>query len=165
MSAIDLASLYLEVESSHQKFFLETKILRKFRYLGYFSTAKTEGYDEKDWSVCKRFGIIITCSAAYFLEAVARISLKEATKDFWKVKTLSKLRSLAYFSKAKTEECHQEDWSVSDKFWIITPATCHLEVGASFSLKATTKASLRGKKLLKHRFSNYFSKAKAVECD
>ena len=53
------------------------------------------------------------------------------------------MRSLAYFPKAEMEECDQEDWSVSDKFWITTTcsATYQLEVGAAVSLKAATKAS------------------------
>ena len=61
------------------------------------------------------------------------------------------MRLLGYFSKAKTEECGQGDWSVFDKFGIMTPCspTYHLEVGAVVSMKSATKASLRGKKALK----------------
>ena len=78
-------------------------------------------------------------------------------------KKLLKLRFLDYFPKAETEEYNQKDWSVSDKFWSIIPcsATYNREMGSPVSLKATTKAWLRGKKkLLKLRFSGYFSKAK-----
>ena len=45
---------------------------------------------------------------------------------------------------AKTEECNQEDWSVSDTFGLFTPssATYNLEVGEPASMEAATKASL-----------------------
>ena len=58
------------------------------------------------------------------------------------------MRFSGYFSKAETEECDQDDWSVSDNFEIATSclAMYHLEVRAPASLKAGTKASLRGKK-------------------
>ena len=58
------------------------------------------------------------------------------------------MRFLDNFSKAEGEECDQEDWNVSDTFGIITlcSATYHLEVGASISLKAATKASFRRQK-------------------
>ena len=66
---------------------------------------------------------------------------------FWVVKKpktlkkLLKLRFLDNFSGAEGEECDQEDW-----FGIIIPywATYHLDVGAPISLKAATKASLKG---------------------
>ena len=53
-------------------------------------------------------------------------------------------------------------WNVPDCFGIITPcsATYHLKVGAPISLKAATKASLRGKKLQKLRVLDCFSKQK-----
>ena len=44
-------------------------------------------------------------------------------------------------------------------------STYFLEVGACLLLKLATKASLRGKKLLKFRYSGYFSKAKMKECN
>ena len=103
-------------------------------------------YDQKDQSVYNSFGIII-----YFLEVGARILLKVATKVFLELKKLLKLWFLDYFYKAKTEECDQEDWSVSYKFEITTPcsATYHLEGGAPFSLKVPTKVCFVGKKTLK----------------
>ena len=54
-------------------------------------------------------------------------------------------------SKAKMEECDQEDWSVSDIFGIITlcSATYHLVVGGPVSLNLATKASFGGKKTLR----------------
>ena len=62
-----------------------------------------------------------------------------------------KFRLLKYFSKVKTEECDQEDWSVFDQFEIMAPcsATDHLEVAATVSLIAADKVSLRDKKALK----------------
>ena len=57
------------------------KKIWKFSILGYFSKAKAEEYGQKDWRVCNRFGIIITCSGTDFLEFGARVSLKVATKD------------------------------------------------------------------------------------
>ena len=87
-------------------------------------------------------------SALYFLEVGPRISLKVATKVLFRgKKKLLNLRFSDYFSKAGTEEYDQDDWSVSDNFEIATSclATYHLEVRAPASLKAGTKASLRGK--------------------
>ena len=48
------------------------------------------------------------------------------------------LRSVRdYFSKAETEKCDQEDWSIFDKFGIISPCSAIyiLEAGAPVSLK------------------------------
>ena len=124
-------------------------------FLGYFSQAKMEECNQIVWSVCSRFGIIIPCSAKYFLKVGKCVSLSVPTKVFlevkktWKFEKLLNLKFLDYFSKTKTEECDQEDWSVSNKFGIITPctATYHIEVGAPASMKAATKASLRVKKI------------------
>ena len=46
-------------------------------------------------------------------------------------------------------ECNQEDWSVFNKFRIITPyvGTYFLEVSARFSLNEATKVSLEPEKL------------------
>ena len=49
-------------------------------------------------------------SVTYFLEVRARVLFK----GFLEVKNLLKLKFLDYFSKRKTEECYQEDSSVSD---------------------------------------------------
>ena len=83
------------------------------------------------------------------------------------LKKLLKLRFLDYFSKAKSEECDQEDWSVADVFGIITPclATYHLVVGGSVSLNLATKASFGCKKFWKSKFWGYFSKGKTEYCD
>ena len=57
------------------------------------------------------------------------------------------------------EECDQEEWSVFDKFGVMTSclAIDHLEVDGPTSLIAVTKVSLRGK--------NTLSNAKTEECD
>ena len=44
------------------------------------SKVKTERRDQKVCNVFDQFGITILCSAAYFLEVGARVSLKVATK-------------------------------------------------------------------------------------
>ena len=77
--------------------------------------------------------------------------MKVATEVFLEIKKLLKFRFLDYFSKAKTEECDQEDLSVSDTFEIVTScsATYHLEVRTPVSLKLATKASFGGKRTLK----------------
>ena len=56
------------------------KKLSKFRFLGCFSEAKTEESDLKAGNVFDQFGITIPCSATYFLEVGARVSLKVASK-------------------------------------------------------------------------------------
>ena len=123
----------------------------QFRFLGNFSKAKTEECDKNDRSACHRFGINIPCSAASFLEVGAGISLKVATKVFFRRKKTLKIEIFRLLYKAETEECDQEDWSFSDKIGIITPcsSTYHLELGAPVSLKLTTKASFGGKETLK----------------
>ena len=80
--------------------------------------------------------------------------MKVATKDFLEIKKLLNSRFLDYFSKTKTEQCDQKDWSVTDVFGIITPYSdiYHLKVCAPVSLKVATKASFGGKKLLQSIF-------------
>ena len=76
----------------------------------------------------------MSCPATYFPEVSA---LKVATKDFLTEKKLLKLRFLDYFSNAETEECDQEDWSLSGKIGIITSCSAryYLIVRAPVSLK------------------------------
>ena len=64
------------------------------------------------------------------------------------------MRFLDYFSKTKTEECDQEDWSISDIFGNITPCSAiyHLIVGGPVSFNLATKASFGGKKTLEAIF-------------
>ena len=51
----------------------------KLRFLGYVYEAKTEKIDQEHWSVCGTFEIITPCSATYYLEVGAPVSLKPAT--------------------------------------------------------------------------------------
>ena len=70
----------------------------------YFSKAKPEECDPKYRSFGNRFGIIIPCSATYFLEVGACVLWKASQQSFFRGKRkLLKLRLLDYFSKAETE--------------------------------------------------------------
>ena len=95
--------------------------------------------------------------------------IESSHQRFFRGKKLLKLRFLDYFSKAKTEECDQEDWSVSDKFGIITTSSAayYLEMGAPVSLKVATKACFGGKKNSGNLDLDlgYFFKGKTDECD
>ena len=130
---------------------LRGKKLWKFRISGCFSKAKMEECYQNVWKVFYQFGIIIPCSAIYFLDVRVHFSLKVATKGFLRVKKLWKLRFLGCFSKAKSEECNQNVWNVFYQFGITIPcsATYFLEAGARVLLKVATKGSVRGKKALK----------------
>ena len=63
----------------------------KFRFLGYFSKAKTEKWLQKVSNVSNHFGITIPCSATYFMEVGARVSLKLTTKGSVKCKNTVKI--------------------------------------------------------------------------
>ena len=84
---------YLEV-SAHislkiaRESFLEAKILRKFWFLGTFLKQKRrdERCDQNNWSDCDKFGMVMSCSAAYCMEVGARVSWKVAMKVFLEVK-------------------------------------------------------------------------------
>ena len=56
------------------------KKLQKFRICGCFSITKTEEWDQKVCNLFYQFGISLSCSATYFLEVGARVSMKLATK-------------------------------------------------------------------------------------
>ena len=71
---------------------VEAKILQKFRFLEYFLKAKREECDQKNWTVCNKFGIIIPCEATYSLEVGPGVSLKVATKVFLEVKKTIKIK-------------------------------------------------------------------------
>ena len=55
-------------------------------FLGCFSETKMEECNLTNWSVYNRFSIIKPCLAAYFLEVGERVSLKVATKVFFRGK-------------------------------------------------------------------------------
>ena len=110
---------------------------------------------QNNLSLSDKFGTCIPCSASFFLEVFACVSLKRSTKVFFRGKKLLKLRFLDYFSKTEMEECDQEDWNFSNKNWsdcnkfgmiIYSSAPYFLEVDVRFSLKVVIKASYRGKK-------------------
>ena len=69
-------------QSSLQSFFRGKKA-PKFRFLGYFSKVKTEECDEKNLGFSDKFGSSIPCSARYFLEVSAHVSLEVATKSYF----------------------------------------------------------------------------------
>ena len=56
----------------------------KFRFLRYFSTARKDKCDEKNWIFHDKFRMLMLDSNTYFLEVCAQVSLKLATKEIWK---------------------------------------------------------------------------------
>ena len=74
------------------------------------------------------------------MKAATKVSLRDK-------KILKTLNFQANFLR----ECNQKNRSACNKFGVTISclATCFLGVGAHFSLKVTTKASLRGEKILK----------------
>ena len=106
----------------------------------------------KNLNVSDKFEINTTCSTSCHLEVNAPVSLKAVSKEAsLRGKKLWKLRFSGYFSKAKTEECDQKNWSECNKIGmnISSTATNFLEVGACFSLKVASKALFTGKETLK----------------
>ena len=81
------------------------------------------------------------------MEVGTRVSLKVATKVFFRSKNTLKIEILRLIFWGRNGGGGLEDWDVYDKFGIITPspAKYHVEVSAPFSMKAVTKACLRGK--------------------
>ena len=108
------------------------KKLWKFRFLGCFSKAKTEECNQNVWNVFDQFGIIIPCTATYFLEVGARVSLKVVTKESPRGQTLWKFRFSGCFSKAKTEDCDLSNRNFLNKCASIYKI---FETNSSFYLK------------------------------
>ena len=121
-----------------------------------FCQTRREECGQKDWSACRKFGIIIPFSVTYFLEVRARVLFK----GFLEVKNLLKLKFLDYFSKRKTEECDQEDSSVSDTFEIITPSSPTYYLNKWHPFQWATKASFWGRKTENLNFEATFPKQK-----
>ena len=146
---------------------LRGKKLWKFTFLDCFSKAKTEECDQRTLFFSDKLAMLMPCSNTYFLEVSAHVSLKVATKDYFRCKNSKDLALLFLSSKLKTWECDQKGWSVFDQFAIIisSSATNFLETDARVSLKVATKGPLRGKKLWKYIFLGCFSKVKTEECD
>ena len=121
------------------------------RFLDNFSEAEAEECDQKTWNISEKCGINTTCSASYHLEMGAPVTMKAATKASLRSKKHWKLRFSGYFSKLKTEQCDQKNWSDCNKIDmnISSTATNFPEVGAHFSLKVANKALFRGSKTLK----------------
>ena len=65
--------------------------------------------------------MFMPCSDTCFQKLSTHLSLKVVAKGFFRDKVIQMLVFLSLFSKAKTEECLQEDWFVSDKFSISIP--------------------------------------------
>ena len=82
------------------------------------------------------------CSATYFLEVGASLSLKVATKESSRDKKLWKFRVLGYLSKAKTEEYIRKNWSFFDKCEM-------LEVSPHVSQKVAIRVSFRDEKTMR----------------
>ena len=87
----------------------------------------------------------------FFREVSAHTLLIVATKGSSGGKKSKNSAFLGCFSKVKSEECNQQNWSVSIRFGIIIPcsATYILEVAALVSLKVASKVFLELKKTVK----------------
>ena len=48
-------------------------------------------YDQKDWSACDKFGIIMLFLATYILEVGARVSLRVTTKNSFRDRNILKI--------------------------------------------------------------------------
>ena len=77
-----------------------------------------EECDLNIWKHFDQFGITIPCSAIYFLEVGARVSLKVATKMSIRGKNLWKVRFFGSSSIAKTEECVEKVWNDLELFFL-----------------------------------------------
>ena len=106
---------------------------------------------QKRRSATKAIYVFQTCSATYFLEVGVCLSLKLATKASFGGKKLWKFRFSGCFSKAKTGEWDQKNWSFSYKFGMLMPVseTYFLEVSPHVSLEVATKGFFRGKRIWK----------------
>ena len=66
----------------------------------------------------------IPCPDTYVLEVNAHVSLKVASKGYFRdQKSLKHLNFWGYFYKAKLVECNQNYINVSDKFWTFIPCS------------------------------------------
>ena len=59
---------------------LQVKTLWKFKFLACFSKEKRKKCDQKGWNDFGQFSVNIACSATYYVEVSAGLSLKVATK-------------------------------------------------------------------------------------
>ena len=103
---------------------------------------------QNPWHAFTQFDITVPCSATYFLEVGAAVSLKLAIKRTRRCKKTVQIVTFRNFSNVKMEECDKEVWNVFNQFDIIKTcsSTYRPQVGARVSLKVATKGSPRGKK-------------------
>ena len=73
----------------------------KSKFLGYFSTAKTEQWDQKKLSLSDKFGMLISGFDTNFLEVSAHALLKVATETSFSGKKSENLAFLGYFFRSK----------------------------------------------------------------
>ena len=73
----------------------------KSKFLGYFSTAKTEQWDQKKLSLSDKFGMLISGLDTNFLEVSAHALLKVATETSFSGKKSENLAFLGYFFRSK----------------------------------------------------------------
>ena len=71
--------------------FGDNEKLWQSRFLGCFSKAKTEEFNQKTWSVCNILGTTIRRSAHYYPEVSAHVPQKLATKSSFKGKNTQKI--------------------------------------------------------------------------
>ena len=76
-----------------------------------FFKAKVAEYNPSIWNNFDQIYITVTCSSTSFLEVGGHFSFEVATKVSRKGQKLWKFRFLAFFSKAKMEECNQKVWN------------------------------------------------------
>ena len=80
---------FIRENSKEIKNLLEIKKLWKFRFSDYLSKAKTEEYDQTNRSFSDKFTMLMLGSNTYFLEVSAYVSLKVASKDYFRDENLA----------------------------------------------------------------------------
>ena len=85
------AGAYFSLKVATKASFGGKEKLWQSRFLGYFSKAKAEEFNQKPWSVCNILAITIRRSAQYYPEVSARVPQKVATKNSFKGKNTQKI--------------------------------------------------------------------------
>ena len=78
-------TLFIEVATKN---YFRDKKLWKYKFLSCCYKAKPEECNQKSWITFGQFGIIVPCSATYFLELSAHVLLEAATKGSCRGKKL-----------------------------------------------------------------------------
>ena len=101
--------------------------------------------------------MFIPCSAIYFLEVIAHLSLKVATSGPFRCKKTSKMSIFEAITLRKNEVVRSiyEFWKMLERL-----NTYFLEVSADVSLKGGTSGIFRGKKHTKWQFDAIHMKQK-----